>query len=744
MRRFSKCKAANEELSIDVTVTVKRFYAKAENGGSTLAFYYGYPDGEEGVDWFDALDYRGFPDWENLKPGITSVVFDASVAGADEDQKPYGSAMCMWFRNMTNLQAVTGLANLDTSSVTSMEVLFQNCSSLKSIDLSDLDTSNVKNMSSMFYGCSSLESFNLTSLDLSRVTDMSSLFFGCTSLKSVNLNNIETSSATNMSSMFYQCTSLTSLDVSDLDTQNVVNMNGMFNACSSLTTLNVSSLDTSHVTNMGDMFRANTHLTTLDLSSLNTSNVTDMHNLLLDCQSLSSVNLSGTFTTSKVQDMDGMFRRCYALNSLDLSGFDTSNVTSMGDMFFEDRSLTTLDLSMFNTSNVREMGGMFCECTSLATLDLSGFNTLSVNNAYRMFDECPSLASVKLGAEFNFKGNNIGDSEKWAIFPTPPSESPYNGTWWIAGGAQYTPASLQNLTGSALSGTWSWATGPSGSTFTVSYDANGGTGSVESQTTDQSGFVTIRDGSALSNPAYRFLSWNTKADGSGTSYSPDQAAFFNANTTLYAQWDAFIIIETPPSNWGAARIVSSPGDLAQAISFTEDEATRTSSGEKVYVYVTANDAASTATDDLKKELAAAVGDGYTLGAILDVNLFIRIGKDGDPRLVTETSQPVMVSYDLPNDLLKSNRDYAVSCNHKGAVSSVKSTFDGTKTLTASSGKYSTYGISYKDAADSKASPAPSKTPNTGDLPSSLTALTVVALMAFLMLPIVVLRRTKDR
>ena len=38
-----------------------------------------------------------------------------------------------------------------------MEIIFYNCSSLKSIDLSSFNTSNVNNMNSMFSGCSSLK-----------------------------------------------------------------------------------------------------------------------------------------------------------------------------------------------------------------------------------------------------------------------------------------------------------------------------------------------------------------------------------------------------------------------------------------------------------------------------------------------------------------------------------------------------------------------------------------------------------
>ena len=48
------------------------------------------------------------------------------------------------------------LSNLDTSSVTNMGNMLNDCSSLKSINLSHLNTSSVKDMNKLFYGSYSL------------------------------------------------------------------------------------------------------------------------------------------------------------------------------------------------------------------------------------------------------------------------------------------------------------------------------------------------------------------------------------------------------------------------------------------------------------------------------------------------------------------------------------------------------------------------------------------------------------
>ena len=125
---------------------------------------------------------------------------------------------------------------------------------MTSIDLSAIDTSEVTDMSTMFDECFSLTSLDVSNFDTSQVTNMGGMFTGCRKLKSLDVSNFDTSNVTNMSNMFSYCFSLTSLDVSKFDTSQVTNMSYMFGGCSGLTSLDVSSFDTSNVTNMDFMF----------------------------------------------------------------------------------------------------------------------------------------------------------------------------------------------------------------------------------------------------------------------------------------------------------------------------------------------------------------------------------------------------------------------------------------------------------------------------------------------------------
>lgn len=150
------------------------------------------------------------------------------------------------------------LPKIDTSGVTSMNSMFNDCYSLISIPI--LDTSNVIEMRNMFGKCYSLTS--VPKLDTRGVTNMSVMFYQCYSLKTIP--QFDTSNLTNMSNMFYNCYSLTTIP--QLNTSNVSDMAGMFYLGYSLTT--IPQLDASNLTNIGGMFYQCYSLKTIKLKGL--------------------------------------------------------------------------------------------------------------------------------------------------------------------------------------------------------------------------------------------------------------------------------------------------------------------------------------------------------------------------------------------------------------------------------------------------------------------------------------------
>mgnify|MGYP002536415643 CR=1 FL=1 len=151
---------------------------------------------------------------------------------------------------------------------------------------------------------------------------------------------------------------------------------------------------------------------------------------------------------------------------------------------------------------------------------------------------------------------------------TKPTRKGYNFSKWTTGkdgsGTSYAPGAIYNANASiTLYAQWisacRWATadacqkanpgymckstGTDGacwdvdkpSTYTISYNANGGSGAPGSQTKTHGTDLKLSN-TKPTRSGYTFVNWNTKSDGSGTNYASGATYNTNANITLYAIW----------------------------------------------------------------------------------------------------------------------------------------------------------------------------------------------------------------
>ena len=395
-----------------------------------------------------------------------------------------------------------------------------------------------KDCSYMFYN-----NLNLTTLlgvshfDTSKVTDMEYMFYNCSRLTALDLSSFDTSKVTDMHAMFNYCSRLTALDLSSFDTSNVTNMSFMFSGCKSLTSLNVSNWDTSNVTDMRLMFDKCSSLTTLDASHFDTSKVTDMSKMFSGCESLASLDVSH-FDTSNVTDMHAMFDGCASLVSLDVSNWDTSNVTNMTSMFNVCSNLTALDVSHFDTSNVTNMSFMFNACSNLTALDVSQFNTSNVIDMRCMFFSCYKLSTILIGPEWTTQNVQNGDGM-------------FRGSNLLP---NYDSAVTDKSKAHADEGGYMTFSPKYNVPYTVHFEKNNSI--VTGNMNDES--FSAGEKKALSKNTfndttgrYTFLSWNTKANGSGRSFTDEQVVQYltkDSSITLYAQWDDAFIKYSHTSN----------------------------------------------------------------------------------------------------------------------------------------------------------------------------------------------------
>ena len=90
----------------------------------------------------------------------------------------------------------------------------------------------------------------------------------------------------------------------------------------------------------------------------------------------------------------------------------------------------------------------------------------------------------------------------------------------------------------------------------VSYNANGGTGTMESITGDVGSEIVIAQ-NGFARSGYTFTGWNTQADGKGTAYKPgDSFTLTDKDTVLYAQWNKLVTVSFDLCGHGGANIPS--------------------------------------------------------------------------------------------------------------------------------------------------------------------------------------------
>ena len=418
-------------------------YAVFEGSTGTLTFKCS-PSKPEGA--YDLNEGENYSDWFYKRSVITKVVFDASFANA----RP--TSCYMWFDGCSNLTTIEGIEYFNTENVTNMRYMFDDCKSLKSLDLTNFNTENVTDMFYMFAYCTSLESLDLTNFNTAKVTNMAGMFQSCSALKTIYASDkFVTGQVTESTCMFSDCLKLKDYTSSKEDHTYANCTTGYFtygrgyamfdNATETLTfsykgfkpegayELNEgentpewisknsyvkkvvfdASFANARPTSCNEWFCGCVNLAQIEgIEYLNTEEVTNMAWMFKGCSNLKSLDVS-TFNTAKVKDMSYMFTHCWGLESLDVSRLNTANVTNMENMFLfcSNSKLTSLDVSNFNTEKVTNMSCMFRGSSNLTSLDLSNFNTQDVKDMSYMLMDCRGLTSLDLSGFNTPNGENM-------------------------------------------------------------------------------------------------------------------------------------------------------------------------------------------------------------------------------------------------------------------------------------------------------------------------------------------------
>lgn len=102
-------------------------------------------------------------------------------------------------------------------------------------------------------------------LDTSKVTSMELLFHDCENLEKVNVRGWNTSQVTSMKNMFHFCYKITELDLRDFDTKNVTDNEDIFTEMWNLSKLNISNMTITSDWNTDHMITSSLYLNEINV-----------------------------------------------------------------------------------------------------------------------------------------------------------------------------------------------------------------------------------------------------------------------------------------------------------------------------------------------------------------------------------------------------------------------------------------------------------------------------------------------
>lgn len=148
------------------------------------------------------------------------------------------------------------------------------------------------------------------------------------------------------------------------------------------------------------------------------------------------------------------------------------------------------------------------------------------------------------------------------------------------------------------------------SSYTLSFDENGGTGSMSSLTGATS--YTLPS-CGFSRTGYRFIEWNTRSDGTGSSYEVGETITLTAHTTVYAIWTRISYNVTFFANAGSDTVTGMPTTNPQKKYYGIDLHISSARPERTH-YTFLGWGTSSSTHDV----SYAPGATYTLNAPLNL------------------------------------------------------------------------------------------------------------------------------
>ena len=419
----------------DVTLYVEFFCPTANaiwcEGNQTLYFDYDYAPSLGSIYegqivtklWTgDGVANTGLnvPRWQSYAKDVKKVVFQTSFSTVRPKSLYY------WFWNMSELETIEGIENLNTSEVT--------------------------NMASMFFGCAKLTTLDVNGFDVGKLPFTISMFRECTNLTTIYCD--KTWNNPNANNMFLDCVSLKGAVAYNDTLVNGTMANPATGYFTGKWNVNIDSIDHGIVTCDKDRAYTNDTVTftftpddgfglyacvvtgdrtgnVVDMTMINDSTYTfvmpseavtvgalfqwasepfvvwcdDIKTLYFDSgvrphegDTYDGHSVTGVWASDDVAATSGYMPHWYHSDikkAVFTPAFADVRPNSCAYWFYKCSDLAELEgLEYLNTSNVTSMAEMFRECASLKTIDVNNFDMTNVTDVNHMFFDCYVLTTI--------------------------------------------------------------------------------------------------------------------------------------------------------------------------------------------------------------------------------------------------------------------------------------------------------------------------------------------------------------
>ena len=327
---------------------------------------------------------------------------------------------------------------------------------------------------------------NLRELETSQVTTMYAMFGGCSGITSIDVRGFDTSKVKDMNSMFALCSGLTSIDVRGFDTSKVEDMFYMFSGCSGLISIDVSGFVISEDCNMNNMFDDMNKVIIITSDSFNPPSISNTNPLSLTFNGINNYFTKVFYTKSEYEQINNLDNlKSYANN------LGRNWVNEQTNVLLNDETKTPLEIAGKDGENY--IGDPIVQYTI----------TYNNNGGEGVIEEQIGEENTQVTLSNNKFTKQGYQHVGWN------TQADGNGTSYNFG---QEITITQNL---ELFAKWE------ANTYTITYKANGGVGEDKQQS-----FTYGTSQNLMENPfirqGYRFVSWNTQANGEGESYIDQQ------------------------------------------------------------------------------------------------------------------------------------------------------------------------------------------------------------------------------